>query len=67
MSDNTVFPEIYGLKNKTFLEVYNTKKEWVDFTLTEMQKPSGLFKTWRDYCLNKNKVENGFGPKQTRT
>ena len=55
MSDSTVFPMIFGLAGKTFLWVYENKTEWVDFTLTEMKNPQGLFKVWQEYCVKKSK------------
>ena len=33
-----------------FSDVYKNKTEFVDFTLNEMDKPTGLFTKWRDYC-----------------
>ena len=60
MSDDTVFPMIFGLAGKTFLWVYENKVEWVDFTLTEMKQPTQLFKVWKDYCVLKSKEDNGF-------
>ena len=53
MSDGTVWPVLFGLGGKSFLEVFNTKKEWVDFTMTEMQDAEGIFKVWREYCSKK--------------
>ena len=55
MTDETVFPMIFGLAGKTFLWVYKNKTEWVDFTLTEMKEPTQLFKVWKDYCQAKSK------------
>ena len=39
-----------SMRGKTFSWTYEHKTEWVDFTLTEMQKPTGVFKQWKDYC-----------------
>ena len=47
------------MSNKTFEWVFNNKLEFVDFTLTEMIKPTGFFKQWKDYCVKLNKVRNG--------
>ena len=46
---------MFGLLGKTFQWVYTNKKEFVDFTLTEMGSPTGLFKVWKEYCQKKNK------------
>ena len=43
------------ISNKTFKWVFNNKPEFVDFTLTEMIKPTGVFMQWQDYCLKLNK------------
>ena len=59
MSDDTVFPMIFGLAGKTFLWVYKNKAEWVDFTLNEMKEPTQLFKIWKSYCVKKSKENNG--------
>ena len=56
MSDTTVFPMIFGLNGKTFQWVYENKKDWVNFTLTEMKKPLGLFKVWQEYCKRKHGI-----------
>ena len=58
MDDLLTFPENFmciGLK--TFKFVFEHRKEWVDFTLTDMENPKGLFLKWKQYCqhkLNKN-------------
>ena len=59
MSDDTLWPVLFGLGGKSFLEVFNTKKEWVDFTMTEMKDAQGIFKVWRDYCSKKLNITNG--------
>ena len=61
MSDRTVWPEIFGLGGKTFLEVFREKSEWVDFTMREMEDADGIFKVWKNYCRGKLKEQNG-GP-----
>ena len=42
---------------KTFEWTFLHKKEFVDFTLTEMEKPTKLFKRWQDFCKSKMKVK----------
>ncbi len=60
--DNTTFPDLFGLKDKTFLEIFNTKKEFVDFTANEMNDCTGIFKVWQIYVLSKLKTHNGSRP-----
>jgi hypothetical protein len=55
MSDSTEFPLIFGLRGKSFLWVFTNRKEFVDFTLTDMKKPTGLFLVWKEYCQEKGK------------
>ena len=49
------FMDIGGL---LFSDVYKKKTEFVDFTLTEMKKPTGLLKKWQDYCKWRIKSES---------
>ena len=46
---------MFGLLGKTFQWVYTNKKEFVDFTLTQMGRPTGFFLIWQKYCQKKNK------------
>ena len=46
------FMDIGGL---TFDEVYERKKEFVDFAVNGMQNCSGLFKRFQDFCIQKEK------------
>ena len=46
------FMDIGGL---TFDEVYERKKEFVEFTLHSMTKCSGMFKRFQDFCREKEK------------
>ena len=46
------FMDIGGL---TFDEVYQRKKEFVEFTLNCMQKCSGMFKLFQEFCIEKEK------------
>ena len=41
--------------DKSFEWVFVNKKDFVDFTITQMEKPTGLFKQWKNYCMIKNK------------
>ena len=40
---------------KPFSWVYQHRKEFVDFTLKEMDNPTGLFRKWKTYCKNRKK------------
>ena len=52
------FPEGFcDIGGMTFEEVFQLKKEFVQFTLTQMKNAKGLFKLWQDYC----KAQNGPG------
>ena len=54
MDDLLKFPEGFcDIGGMTFSEIYAKKKEFVDFTLTEMKNTSGLFKMWKNYCKQK--------------
>ena len=53
----TIFRDIYGLKGMSFLKVFQTKKEFVDFTANEMVNCTGIFQTWRNYVLSKLKQD----------
>ena len=43
----------FDIGGMDFESVFRKKKEFVDFTLNEMQKPKGLFKEWKSFCKNK--------------
>jgi len=50
-NDDLFFPKGFcDIGEISFKDLYDRKKEWVDFTLTEMKSPKGMFKTWQDYC-----------------
>ena len=53
------FPEGFMcVSNKTFEWVFENRKEFVDFSITEMENPTGLFKKWVNYCKERLKVSN---------
>ena len=53
----TTWPENFcDIGGKSFEWVFINKKEFVDFCVEEMEKPTGLFKKFQDYCLNKLKI-----------
>ena len=45
------------ISDKSFEWVYNNRKEFVDFTINEMQNATGLFSDFREYCNLKNKED----------
>lgn len=50
------FPKNFcNISEKTFAWVYEHKHEFVKHTLNDMQKPTGLFKQWYDYCKERKK------------
>ena len=56
--ENLTFPQnFYDIGQKTFLWVWQNRKEFVDFTLKDMKEATGLFKKWVDYCCLKSKQE----------
>ena len=60
MSGELIWPEDFVDKEmcgKSFYWAYKNKTEFVDFTVTEMKKPTGLFKQWQDYCFHRIKLE----------
>ena len=59
MTDETRWPEGFcDIGNKTFLWVKNNKADWVDFTLKEMDNPTGLFLQWKEYLQNNKDAES---------
>ena len=42
----------------TFARTYAERPEWVEFTLDGMETPSGLFKTWQEFCQEQSKASN---------
>ena len=65
--DTTLFPKKFlspEIELKPFLWVYENKPDFVDFTVHEMEKPTGFFKVWREYCVNKtNSDESNAKPR----
>ena len=56
LDDELFFPKGYcDIGEISFKELFEAKKEWVDFTLTDMKEPKGLFLKWQQYCLRKTK------------
>ena len=63
---NTVWPKDFmNIGSRTFEWTYANKAEFVDFTLTEMKKPTKMFLRWYNYCVSKTKDNDkspeGFG------
>ena len=53
---------------KSFRWVYANRPEFVDFSMNDMEEPTGLFLTWQNYCkarISKEKVNESLtGPHQ---
>ena len=57
--DETKWPEGFSnIGGKTFAWVRQNRQEWVDFSLNEMENPSGFFKKWQDYLIKRRNEEN---------
>ena len=53
------FPEGFmNIGGKTFKWVLENKQEFVNFTLNEMNGPTGLFRQWKQYCMKYSKTQN---------
>ena len=45
------FPEKFMcIGGKSFEWVFKNRPEFVEFTLTEMLQPTGLFLEWKEFC-----------------
>ena len=56
--DDLTWPDNFmDIGNKRFVWVFDNKKEFVDFTVKEMENPKGLFKKWQTYCKARLKFE----------
>ena len=54
--DAQTFPENFpDVSEKTFIWTFENRPDFVDFTVKEMKKCTGLFKTWKLYCQRKIK------------
>ena len=50
------WPEgFYDIGGLTFDEVYDRKKEFVNFVLHGMKNCTGMFKSFQDFCVRKEK------------
>jgi len=57
MHDLVFPPNFLCIGERTFRWVYEHRKEFVDFTVTKMDKPTGLFQQWQSYCNEQRKFE----------
>ena len=56
--DETRWPVGFAdISNQTFAWVAENRPEWVEFTLNEMDNPSGLFLHWKNYLVKRKKDE----------
>ena len=54
IADDTKFPPgFFNIGDQTFLEVYNTKKVFVDF-IQRVEDTKGLFAAFQKYCFARN-------------
>ena len=54
--ESTVWPDGFlDIGGFTFEQTWKQRKEWVKFTIGEMQEATGMFGNWREYCLTKSK------------
>ena len=59
MTDETKWPAGFGdIGCRTFAWVRANRPEWVEFTLSEMSTPSGLFLLWKKYLLSQKVKEH---------
>ena len=50
------FPKNFcNIGGKSFEWVFENKEEFVKHTLDDMQKPTGLFREWYNYCKERMK------------
>ena len=55
--DGTLFPKgFFDIGLKSYLWVFENKKEFVDFTITGMKNCKGIYKSWQDYVLEKSNI-----------
>ena len=53
------FPKnFFDIGEKTFEYVFQHKPDYVQFTINEMKKCTGLFLEWQNYCKEKVKLNN---------
>ena len=58
--DSTLVPQaVPDIGGQTFLEVFNTKHEFVDFVAFGIYECTGFFKDFQTYCIHKIKEEDG--------
>lgn len=54
-SDATEFPKgFFDIGQQTFEWVFKNREEFVQFTIHEMLKPTGLYRDWKEYCIYKS-------------
>ena len=59
--ENLTFPEGFMcIGCKSFGWVFENRKEFVEFTINDMENPKGLFLKWKQFCKErlKNSDEN---------
>ena len=57
--DDSTFPlDFMCISNRPFKWVFENRKDFVNFTVNEMESPTGLFLKWKQYCLRQKKRKN---------
>lgn len=57
-NDLVKFPaNFFDIGEQTFISVFNSKPDYVQFTIDDMKDPTGLFKQWKDYCIEKKSTK----------
>ena len=57
MSEKTWPENFCDIGGKSFEWVFINKKDFVDFCVTEMENPTGMFQAFQKYCLHMLKIE----------
>ena len=57
MSSETIWPDGFmDIGGKSFEWVYTNKKVFVEFCLTDMENPTGMFKKFQEYCFDMQRL-----------
>ena len=59
VEQTTRWPEGFSnIGGMTFQETFEHRPEWVEFTLSEMKAPSGMFREWKSFCEKKKRQQD---------
>ena len=57
LENKQIFPKnFFDIGEKTFEYVFQHKPDYVQFTINDMKKCTGLFLEWQNYCKEKVKL-----------